>query len=206
MRNIDFDIVRADGTREAADAVASFAVDSSGRATWLVGPDSKPIAIDNGRYPVSSVQVTDPSKALFNFGSQANTLGLTNCTESYSTAYTNFHHYTRAIAVTDNVTSSVAKGSQSLQLDTTDQLLQLDFYLPFAPTTGQYITVTLNNASGFTGNNVAFSFDSLYLKMGWNSCRMWGGDAAGAAGGITRSCADSSQRRCFRLSMPGRSR
>jgi len=126
--------------------------------------------------------VRSPSKPLFNFGSQANTLGLTNCTEAFSTTYTGFHTYTREISITDPSNSSIAKGSQSLQLDTTDQLLQLDLYLPFAPVTGQYITVTLNNASTFTANNVAMSFDSGYLKQGWNSLRMWGGDAAGAAG------------------------
>ena len=148
----------------------------------LVDEGGKNIPIDNGRYPSSNAQVRSPSKPLFNFGSQANTLGLTNCTEAFNTAYTGFHTYTREISITDPSNSSIAKGTQSLQLDTTDQLLQLDLYLPFAPITGQYITITLNNASTFTGNNVAMSFDSGYLKQGWNSLRMWGGDAAGAAG------------------------
>lgn len=177
------DIAYMQGSAPLVDegGAATYLTDKTGNAIALNGPKGA-IPIDGGKYPVSGAQITSPSKALFNFGSQANTLGLTNCTEAFSTTYTNFHSYTRAITVTDNVTSSVAKGSQSLQMDTTDQLLQLDFYLPFAPTTGQYITVTLNNASSFTANNVAFSFDASYLKMGWNSCRMWGGDAAGAAG------------------------
>lgn len=136
------------------------------------------IKIAQGRPLVknSSLQMdyTDPSI----------TWGYSNCTSALDKAYQRFSNYSLRLDITNN-SAQILKGSRSITCDPTDQMLALDIYIPFLPQTGSgghSMNILVTNATGYSGNNITFSFDANYLRQGWNSLRMWAGDTNGASG------------------------
>lgn len=129
----------------------------------------------------SKQSILKPSKAAYNLADTSVTLGTTAVTATFSKDYQRWSEYTRACSISSD-TAAIAKGTVSITLDADDLLAQLDMYIPFMVVSPMYMTVTFCNSTGFTANYTAFSFDSSYLKQGWNSLRMWSGDTAGAAG------------------------
>jgi len=72
--------------------------------------------------------------------------------------------------------------NQAWTLDPTDMLLAIDVYIPFIVVSPMSINVTIFNSSNYSGVYTEYTFDSGYLRQGWNSLRMWGGDTTGSTG------------------------
>jgi hypothetical protein len=125
-----------------------------------------------------------PSKVQIDYANNATTFGYTTATPVIDTAFVRYSSAVRRLDLTGN-TAQIRRGSASLTADPTDQMLSLHVYLPFHPIgggSGHSIAVGVSNDASNAGNVITFSFDSSYLRQGWNDLRMWAGDTNGASG------------------------
>lgn len=159
--------------------IATLVTDSSGNVAGIADPVVGLIPLTN-----QAALLTKPSKLQMDFTDPAITWGYTSATSALDKTYQRFSNYTLRLDLAAN-TAQILKGTRTITCDPVDQLLSIDIYLPFMPisgASGHSINVTLTNATGSSGNNNVYSFDSNYLRQGWNSLRMWAGDAVGASG------------------------
>lgn len=170
---------RLTGVGGASGSSTSFATDTAGNPTGLLDSKSRTaVRIPQGRllsqYSKSQVEFTD------NYA-----WSYTTATGTLDKAYQRYNNYTLRVDMSSN-SAQIRKGTNvTITCDPTDQILCIDVYIPFIPisgASGHSINVMLTNATGYSANNHTFSFDSNYLRQGWNSLRMWAGDTDGAAG------------------------
>lgn len=113
-----------------------------------------------------------------NYADPAMTWGKTNCTATIDSSIKRFSNYTLRVDITDN-SAVVFKSNRAIQADTTDLLLSLDVYIPFAVHDNDTFGINVSVSNGLTDLStgaIVFGFGSSYLRQGWNSLRMWGGD------------------------------
>lgn len=135
-----------------------------------------------------AVPYSSYSSIVMDFTNPTVSWSYTNATGALSKDYQRDTNYTLALTFSGAAVSSaqIRKGSLTgFTADPDDKMLTLDVYIPFIPTSGangHSISVTLFNTTGYSGDNITFSFDSGYIRQGWNSLRMWQDDTNGAAG------------------------
>lgn len=121
------------------------------------------------------------SKPIYDFASPLATgQSVTAITKTASSDFPRWTIENLRCDITSN-SSQLRIQNQSWTLDPVDQLLSIDVYIPFIVTGGN-INVTIFNSSNYSGVYTEYSFNPNYLRQGWNSLRMWGGDTVGAAG------------------------
>lgn len=163
-----------------AGGTATFATDASGNATGLVDPVGGVIPLTN-----QAALLTKPSKVQLDFTDPAIVWAYTSATGALDKSIQRFSNYTLRLDLSAS-SSQIRKGTNiSITADPLDQLLSIDIYIPFMPISGgsgHSINVQLTNVTGYSANNHTYGFDSNYLRQGWNTLKMWAGDAAGASG------------------------
>lgn len=128
--------------------------------------------------------LSKPSKAQLNYAEPTNVFGYTAATGTLDKTYQRYSNYTLRLDFSAS-SAQIRRPTAGVTADPVDQLLSIDVYIPFMPVgggSGNSINVLLTNANSFSANNNTYSFDSNYLRQGWNTLRMWGGDTVGASG------------------------
>lgn len=108
-----------------------------------------------------------------------------DCTLSYSTDYLRRHNRTLKVIPGDAAAQIRKSSITTILADPVDKMLTINVYLPFIPVSGgsgHSINVVFYAVSGNFANQVTFTFDSGYLRQGWNQLRCYHGDTNGAAG------------------------
>lgn len=132
----------------------------------------------------SAALLTKPSKVQMDYADPTRVFGYTAATGTLDKAWQRYSSYTRRVDMSAS-TAQIRAGSRTITLDPTDKLASLDIYIPFMPVSGasgHSINVEISNETAVSANKKVFSFDSSYLRQGWNSLRMWDGDTDGASG------------------------
>lgn len=161
---------------------SSVLTDPAGNANAINGPSNFPaINIPQGRRlaKYSSEQVA--------FYNPSITWAYTTMAGALDKAFLRYGNNTLKVTPSAN-SAQIRKGSLSMTADPVDQMLTVDVYIPHMVVSGgsgMTISISLFNAiygAGWSANSVTFSFDSNYLRQGWNSLRMWAGDTNGGSG------------------------
>lgn len=165
---------------------AQLSVRPDGTIEGFVGPGGK---------IVTSIEQPAPGNLITKYGKTAADLSLSNLssyntavTHSVSSDYSRFSTFTRKCNITAN-TAQLAFTGLSFSCDPDDKLFSIDVYLPDHPneflgagaTPG--INIRIANASNGSGTNEQWTFDSTYLRQGWNTLKMWQGDTFSATPG-----------------------
>lgn len=126
--------------------------------------------------------ITTPSALLFDLTNSSIALGGSNRNLAYDTTVTRWAD--RTLKVTPTTASAVVtKGSQSLSLDATDQLLSVDVYIPAVVSGSASINVILYNSSSYSSTYTSWGFNQNALRQGWNTLKCWCGDTVSASAG-----------------------
>lgn len=153
--------------------------------------DSDKLVVDKFGAPVSggsasaqALPLVRPSKLMIDYANSAITFGYTAATPAIDSAYARYSGVTRRLDLSSN-TAQIRRGSTSVTADPADKMLSLHVYLPFHPVSGasgHSIGIGVSNDAANGANVLTFSFDSGYLRQGWNDLRMWADDTNGASG------------------------
>lgn len=157
---------------------------ADGKATADTDGARNQSPVSGGGVAAQSSPLVKQSKVMLDYASTAITFGYTAATPVIDTAYARYSVVTRRLDLSAS-SAQIRRGSAALTVDPVDKMMSLHIYLPFAPVSGgagHSINVGISNEAANGSNIVTFSFDSGYLRQGWNDLRMWADDTTGASG------------------------
>lgn len=167
---------RSSAAKEAA-GVASIAVDASGGHSLVAG------GVELFRTPAGHDAIlTKTGRLLWSLTSPVQTIGVTTVTHVLANERPRFGAYTRKVTVTAATQSELRFGTISVLPDATDPAFSVDIYIESIPDANllspnhPYMAFVIANTNAATTDYRQYIFDASYMRQGWNTFKVRGGD------------------------------